>query len=73
MSVSPVYGVAPNAIRVNMPSPAMPATMPATPAAFRKFRRETGGMCGQPQGLVATSGRAWGEASSWTCDHLIPW
>ena len=59
--MSPVYGVAPNAMRVNMSSPAMPATMPATPAAFRKFRRETGGMCGQPQGLVATSGSSVGR------------
>ena len=36
-----------------MSSPAIPATMPASPVALRKFRREIGGMCGQPHGFTA--------------------
>ena len=49
-STSPAYGVAPNARRVNAPSLASPATMPAAPAALRKDRRESSGVAGHPQG-----------------------
>jgi hypothetical protein len=58
--------VAPNAILVNMSSPAIPATKPATPAAFRKLRREIGGMCGHPHGFVAGIGSSAGRGAAMT-------
>jgi hypothetical protein len=53
-------------MRVNMSSPAIPATNPATPAAFRKLRLEIGGRCGHPHGFVAGIGSSVGRGADKT-------